>query len=134
MPLEADMPVPYETRQFENFQKKESIPMIKRVSFMGAILALALVASLVVGPVMGQSDTAVPKNLREYSERATEAGKVLQEVMGIPEDGIPDELMARARAVAVIPHVIKGAFGIGGRFGKGLVSQRMPNGRWSPPA
>ena len=54
--------------------------------------------------------------------------------MGIPESGIPDDLMARARAVAVIPHVVKGAFGIGGRYGKGLVSQRMANGQWSTPA
>jgi lipid-binding SYLF domain-containing protein len=30
--------------------------------------------------------------------------------------------------------MIKGAFGFGGRFGKGLVSQRDENGRWSAPA
>ncbi len=29
---------------------------------------------------------------------------------------------------------MKGAFGLGGRYGKGLVSHRLPNGRWSPPA
>jgi len=34
----------------------------------------------------------------------------------------------------VIPHVVKGAFGIGGRYGKGVVSQRMADGRWSAPA
>src|SRR5215470_11974069 len=30
--------------------------------------------------------------------------------------------------------MIKGAFGIGGRYGKGLVSERAENGRWSAPA
>jgi lipid-binding SYLF domain-containing protein len=42
--------------------------------------------------------------------------------------------MERATAVAVIPHVVKGAFGIGGQYGKGLVSHRVANGRWSTPA
>jgi lipid-binding SYLF domain-containing protein len=30
--------------------------------------------------------------------------------------------------------MVKGAFGIGGRYGKGLVSQRMANGSWSTPS
>jgi lipid-binding SYLF domain-containing protein len=30
--------------------------------------------------------------------------------------------------------MIKGAFGIGGRYGKGVVAQRLDNGRWSAPA
>jgi len=75
-----------------------------------------------------------PRNLREYAERSQKSAEVLSEVMGVPEKGIPQDLMERAKAIAVIPHVIKGAFGIGGRYGKGLVSQRMANGRWSAPA
>ena len=42
--------------------------------------------------------------------------------------------MARAHGIAVIPHVVKGAFGIGGQWGKGLMSQRREDGGWSPPA
>ena len=34
----------------------------------------------------------------------------------------------------MIPHVVKGAFGIGGRYGKGVIVQRLSNGRWSAPA
>ncbi len=59
---------------------------------------------------------------------------VLNEIMAIPENSIPEELMARAHGIAVIPHVVKGAFGIGGQWGKGLMSQRHENGKWSPPA
>jgi len=54
--------------------------------------------------------------------------------MQIPEGGIPDELMQRAEAVAVIPHMVKGAFGLGGEYGKGLVSERLSNGKWSAPS
>src|SRR5215831_20633730 len=54
--------------------------------------------------------------------------------MNIPENSIPEELMARAHGIAIIPHVVKGAFGLGGQWGKGLMSQRHENGKWSPPA
>jgi lipid-binding SYLF domain-containing protein len=68
------------------------------------------------------------------AERAAEATKVLTEVMNIPENSVPEELMGRAHGIAVIPHVVKGAFGIGGQWGKGLMSQRHEDGKWSPPA
>jgi lipid-binding SYLF domain-containing protein len=41
--------------------------------------------------------------------------------------------MERAVAIAVIPNMKKGAFGLGGTYGKGLVSRRM-NGKWGAPA
>src|SRR5215472_12036136 len=68
------------------------------------------------------------------AERATDAVHVLNEIMSIPENAIPQDLMARAHGIAVIPHVVKGAFGIGGQWGKGLMSQRSESGRWSQPA
>ena len=68
------------------------------------------------------------------AERATEASNVLTEIMNIPENSIPEELMSHAHGIAVIPHVVKGAFVIGGEWGKGLISQRHEDGRWSPPA
>ena len=68
------------------------------------------------------------------ADRAIEASTVLTEIMNIPESSIPEELMSRAHGIAVIPHVVKGAFGIGGQWGKGLMSQRHEDGRWSPPA
>src|SRR5262245_15562741 len=68
------------------------------------------------------------------ADRATDASTVLNEIMNIPENSIPEDLMSRAHGIAVIPHVVKGAFGIGGQWGKGLMSQRHEDGRWSPPA
>jgi lipid-binding SYLF domain-containing protein len=76
---------------------------------------------------------AIPVWASDYSERATKAATVLTEIMQAPDSGIPDELMERAVAVAVIPHMVKGAFGLGGTYGKGLVSRRM-NGKWIAPA
>jgi len=79
-------------------------------------------------------EPADDKNVREYKDRAAEAAKVLTEIMNIPENSIPEELMARAHGIAVIPHVVKGAFGLGGQWGKGLMSQRGEDGSWSTPA
>jgi lipid-binding SYLF domain-containing protein len=67
-------------------------------------------------------------------ERAVESAGVLQEILKAPDKGIPKELLEDARAIAVIPHVIKGAFVIGGEHGKGLVAQREGRGKWSAPS
>ena len=69
----------------------------------------------------------------EESARAEKAGAVLAEIMAAPDQSIPEALLKRAVGIAVIPHVIKGAFGIGGRYGKGLVAQRNADGGWGTP-
>jgi len=79
-----------------------------------------------------KSDTKKVDN--DAADRAQKAADVLQELMGTPDKRIPNELLSRAEAIAVIPHVVKGALGIGGRYGKGLVSQRLEGGRWGTPA
>jgi lipid-binding SYLF domain-containing protein len=99
--------------------------MFRRTQF----LALSLIVMLVSGVGF-----AAPKDLDDYRERAANSAKVLDEIMGIREDGIPEELMANAKAIAVIPHVVKGALGFGGQYGKGLVSHRGANGKWSTPS
>jgi lipid-binding SYLF domain-containing protein len=70
----------------------------------------------------------------DVSDRLANAAEVIQDLTKAGDKKIPDELLARAEAIAVIPHVVKGAFGIGGRYGKGVVVQRLANGRWSAPA
>jgi len=72
--------------------------------------------------------------VKEERERAQDASAVFTEIMNAPDSGIPKELLEDATAVAVIPHVVKGAFIVGGKYGHGLVSQRMSNGEWSAPA
>src|SRR3989475_12185196 len=88
----------------------------------------------VISLVVLTASVALAKANEAERDRANKAASVLTEIMQAADKGIPDELMQNAKAVAVIPHVVKGAFGLGGRYGKGLVSHRLPNGRWSPPA
>ena len=66
---------------------------------------------------------------KDAAERAQKAANVLQDLTAASDKRIPNEILERAEAIAVIPHMIKGAFGIGGRFGKGLVAERTDG--WS---
>lgn len=99
------------------------------------LLIIAAALALIVGSyslLAAQSRAATTKTSDE-SERAEAAAVVLREIMEAPDQGIPEELMKKAYGIAVIPHVVKGAFGIGGRYGKGLVAQRNANGGWGTP-
>ncbi len=73
---------------------------------------------------------------KEENERVETAGKVLQEILDIP-DNIPKELLDRAECVIVIPSVKKIALGSGGSYGWGVMSCRTGEkftGPWSAPA
>ena len=100
-----------------------------RSSYICSALLSLFVVFAVTSPVTAQQ-------LKPSAEvdRAAEAANVLTEIMNIPENAIPEQLMVRAHGIAVIPHVVKGAFGIGGQWGKGLMSQRREDGGWSLPA
>ncbi len=77
---------------------------------------------------------AAGKPDKDAAERISKATGVLQDLTAATDKRIPNELLQRAEAIAVIPNMIKGALGIGGRYGKGVVSQRADNGRWSAPS
>ena len=66
--------------------------------------------------------------------RLLTATEVLQEVQAMPDQQIPDALLARAYGIAVIPDVTKVAFIFGGRHGNGVLVVRDKLGAsWSNP-
>ena len=71
---------------------------------------------------------------REATEaRLQHAGEVLQQVMGAPDKGIPNEVLEHAKCIAVVPHMLKGGFVFGAENGRGVATCRTANG-WSAPA
>jgi len=66
-------------------------------------------------------------------KRVVAATDVLRQLTAIPEKGIPPNLLKNAYGVAVLPNVIKAGFIVGGRFGKGILVVRRPDGSWSNP-
>jgi lipid-binding SYLF domain-containing protein len=69
----------------------------------------------------------------DATERLENATQVIHEIMGMPDKGIPEEVLEHAKCVAVVPHMVKGGFIFGGKGGKGVATCRTANG-WSAPA
>jgi lipid-binding SYLF domain-containing protein len=69
----------------------------------------------------------------EQVKRMDAAATVLDEIMGTPDKGIPEELLDSAKCVAVIPSMVKVGFVFGGRHGRGIATCRSKSG-WSAPA
>ena len=70
------------------------------------------------------------------AERVKESGTVLKEILGMPDD-IPADLLKQARCVLVLPSVKKLAIGVGGSYGRGVMTCRGGEkftGSWSAPA
>jgi len=70
----------------------------------------------------------------KWSRLVEESGKVLSEVQQMPDQSIPEDLLRKASGVAVFPNTISAGFGIGGKYGQGIIIVRDKNGKWSPPA
>jgi lipid-binding SYLF domain-containing protein len=91
-------------------------------SCLGMILLVAILSL----PAFGQ---------KKEAERVANAGQVMQEIMNIPDD-IPQDVIDRADCVVVLPSVLKFAVGIGGSYGRGVMTCRGGKefrGPWGAP-
>src|SRR3984957_18001096 len=93
---------------------------MKKLVLLGAILGLASLCS-------------AGSERRAAIERLNTSAKVLDQIMGAPDRRIADEIMKKAKCVAVVPHLIKGGFVFGAEHGKGGATCRTADG-WSAPA
>lgn len=88
--------------------------------------------SLLLATTLAFSTTA-PQT--KEADRLRESGTILAEVLGVPEN-IPEEILAKARCVVIIPSLTKVALGIGGSYGRGAMVCRSGaefNGAWGAP-
>jgi lipid-binding SYLF domain-containing protein len=69
----------------------------------------------------------------DATDRLDSATSVMHEIIGMPDKGIPEEVLQHAKCVAVIPHMVKGGFVFGAEGGKGVATCRTADG-WSAPA
>jgi lipid-binding SYLF domain-containing protein len=69
----------------------------------------------------------------DATERLDNATSVMHEIMGMPDKGIPEEVLEHAKCVSVIPHMVKGGLIFGAKGGKGVATCRTATG-WSAPA
>ena len=93
-------------------------------------LALSLAVALMALPL-----SADDKSDKKESKRLENCGTVIKEIMDIPDD-IPQDLIDKAECVIVYPSVVKGAFIVGGSYGRGAMICRTGEhftGPWSAP-
>jgi lipid-binding SYLF domain-containing protein len=89
-----------------------------------ASIALSLGAS--VQPLFGKETSP--------DERLRNATTSFRELMGAPDKGVPRDLFEKARCMVIIPGLKKGAFIVGGEYGRGFASCRTGRGGWTAPA
>jgi len=69
-------------------------------------------------------------------ERVTESGNVMKEILATPDKGIPGSVLDGSKCVIVLPSVKKAAIGVGGSYGRGVMTCRSGDdfkGPWSAP-
>lgn len=79
-----------------------------------------------------QFSAARDKNDDTALQRATET--IDRMSSADPDHGVPGKVLRDAKCVAVIPHLVKGAFIVGGEHGVGVATCKTANGSWSAPA
>jgi lipid-binding SYLF domain-containing protein len=87
---------------------------------------LAIFTCIAAGAVMGQEMNA--------DSRMKNAAAVVDEMMGMPEKGIPQSLLDKAQCIVVVPGLKKAAFLVGGAYGRGFASCRKAERGWGSPA
>jgi lipid-binding SYLF domain-containing protein len=88
-------------------------------------ISVGLLAALAL-PAFGQ---------KKEEERVENAGKVMKEILNAP-DGIPQSVLDKTDCVVILPSVLKFAIGIGGSYGRGVMTCRGGksfHGRWEAP-
>src|SRR5688500_12326496 len=95
-------------------------------------LYISLSLCLVLGmPATGFAQTAA-KDIHDEIEQTTKAATIFRDIMGAPDRAIPRRVLDDADCIAVFPQVIKAAFGIGGRGGRGVGVCRNAGGGSAP--
>jgi SH3 domain-containing YSC84-like protein 1 len=115
-------------------QTKEGIPMHAahgRFRFLIAIVAIS--AARVAQSQLVQQPVYVAPPTQEVAIVESATG-VLNEIMSVPNQGIPGALLRDAQGIAIVPGMLKGGFVIGVRHGNGVVVLRDEAGNWRPPS
>lgn len=89
------------------------------------LLTATIVAAIAIPAFAAPKDT---------EKRLAAAADTMSEIMGTPEKSIPQDLLNKSECAVVVPGLKKGAFIIGGKYGRGFVVCRKADGvGWGAP-
>lgn len=91
------------------------------------LLTLALTLAL--------ASSVLASEKSKTAERLDDAASLFSEIMGAPDKSIPQDLLDKASCIVLVPDLKKGAFVVGGKYGRGFAICRSSSGQgWGPPA
>jgi lipid-binding SYLF domain-containing protein len=92
-------------------------------------ITITLAAALACAPAFSAEDK------KKVTERLEDSAALFTEIMGTPDKSIPQDLLNKSYCIVLVPGLKKGAFVVGGKYGKGFAVCRNPGGEgWGPPA
>jgi len=93
------------------------------------LITFTLAIAVGCAPLLAKDDKA------KTDERLDDAATLFSEVMGTPDKAIPQMLLDKSPCIVLVPGLKKGAFVVGGKFGRGYSICRSTGGQgWGPPA
>lgn len=98
-----------------------------------SILGVTAIMVLLCLPSLGQEKDDASGTERD---RVKESGEAMKQILDMPDKGVPKSVLNGAKCVIVMPSVKKVAIGIGGTYGRGVMTCRTGSdykGPWSAP-
>jgi SH3 domain-containing YSC84-like protein 1 len=93
---------------------------------MSAIIATTL--------ALGADEGSNTNKSSKLNDRLQSAATAFEEIMKIPEKGIPRDLLSKAHCAVIIPGLKKGGFILAAEYGRGFITCRKGAGiGWSAP-
>lgn len=100
---------------------------------MPRLMTMVLAALILAGGILARGAAA-----QQVTDQTMMVGKAVTVVERLRADpnfsGQMANLLGRARAVLVVPDLVKGGFILGAQYGTGVLLARDGSGRWSGPA
>jgi lipid-binding SYLF domain-containing protein len=97
-----------------------------------AVTSFVALIALFVPSLLLVSEAAAPGSDEIKKIQASE--EVLKAAVTAPDKGIPKGLLERAECIGVFPGLAKGAFIVGGEYGRGVFTCRRKDGSMGAPA
>jgi lipid-binding SYLF domain-containing protein len=92
-------------------------------------IPLLLGIALAAAPAFSKDDK------QKVNERLDDSAALFSEIMSAPDKSVPQDLLDKSHCIVLVPGLKKGAFVVGGKYGRGFAICRNPGGQgWGPPA
>jgi SH3 domain-containing YSC84-like protein 1 len=89
---------------------------------------LMLAAAVACAPLSAKEEKA------KTDERLDDAASLFSEIMSAPDKSIPQDLLNKSECIILVPGLKKGAFVVGGKYGRGFAMCRRHGEGWGAPA